>query len=292
MPPGGWIRRGMLVGKPVGAVVDVPSEAKVLLCSSPSVAVGGVVVVGAKVSWVGMSTVVASLVPVGMMLWGASVLVGRGVVTGADSDSVGIGTGTTAVVDSVEDVAELALPVPLVMADSAAPDLVDDVEDSDAPAVAEESVVVDASDAPEVVVDASVAPEVVVAVSEAPEVVDALDSVEVAEAVPDVASPDAVVLVMLSSPEVVIGTGTMGTVGLLASEAVSVELLEETLEGLSVGASVDCSTAVADTLPVDDASLAVAELEMPVPTELSVALVVTGTGMAVVPSVPVDVLRL
>ena len=68
MPPGGWIKRGILVGKPVGAVVDEPSEAKVLLWSSASVAVGGAVVVGAKVSWVGTSTVVASLVPVGMML--------------------------------------------------------------------------------------------------------------------------------------------------------------------------------------------------------------------------------
>jgi hypothetical protein len=214
------------------------------------------------------------------------VLVGEGVVTGADSDSVGIGTGTTAVVDSVEDVAELALSVALVIADSAEPDV---AELSEAPVVDEESVVVDASDAPEVAVDASAAPDVVVAVSEAPEVVvgaseapdvaDALESVEVAVAVPDVASPYPVVLVTLSSPEVVIGTGTIGTVVLLASEAVSVELLEETLEGLSVGASVDSSTAVA-------------EVEMPVPTELSVALVVTGTGMAVVPSVPVDVLRL
>ena len=213
-------------------------------------------------------------------------LVGEGVVTGADSDSVGIGTGTTAVVDSVEDVAELALSVALVIADSAEPDV---AELSEAPVVDEESVVVDASDAPEVAVDASAAPDVVVAVSEAPEVVvgaseapdvaDALESVEVAVAVPDVASPYPVVLVTLSSPEVVIGTGTIGTVVLLASEAVSVELLEETLEGLSVGASVDSSTAVA-------------EVEMPVPTELSVALVVTGTGMAVVPSVPVDVLRL
>ena len=213
-------------------------------------------------------------------------LVGEGVVTGADSDSVGIGTGTTAVVDSVEDVAELALSVALVIADSAEPDV---AELSEAPVVDEESVVVDASDAPEVAVDASAAPGVVVAVSEAPEVVvgaseapdvaDALESVEVAVAVPDVASPYPVVLVTLSSPEVVIGTGTIGTVVLLASEAVSVELLEETLEGLSVGASVDSSTAVA-------------EVEMPVPTELSVALVVTGTGMAVVPSVPVDVLRL
>ena len=93
----------------------------------------------------------------------------------------------------------------------------------------------------------------------------------------------------LSSPGVVIGTGMMGTIVLLllASVAVSVELLEEPLVGISVGASVDCSTAVA----VDDTSVAVAGAELSVPTKLSVALVVTGTGMAVVPSVPVDVLR-
>lgn len=62
--------RGMLVGKPVGAVVVEPSEAKVLLgSSSASVGVGGgAVVVGAKVSWVGTSMVVASSLPVGMML--------------------------------------------------------------------------------------------------------------------------------------------------------------------------------------------------------------------------------
>jgi hypothetical protein len=274
------------------------------------------------------------------------VLVGEGVVTGVDSVSVGIGTGTTAVVDSSEDVVELALSVPLVIADSAEPDVVDDAEDSEAPVVVEASEEVDASDAPEVAVDAlvapevvdasvapevvvvaseapevvvaseapevvvyaSVAPEVVVAASEAPEVVvdaseapdvaEALESVEVAvtlpvgeDSAPDVASPDPVVLVTLSSPEVVIGTGTIGTI-VLESVAVSVELFEETLVGLSVGASVDCSTAVADTLAVDDASVAVAEAELSVPTELSVELVVTGTGMAVVPSVPVDVLRL
>ena len=215
-------------------------------------------------------------------------LVGEGVVTGAVSDLVGIGTGTTAVVDSTEDVAKVALLVPLVIADSAEPDLVDDAEDSEAPVVDAESVVVDATDAPEVVVAVSEAPEVVVDTSEAPDVADALESVEVAVAVPDVASPYSVVLVTLSSPEVVTGTGTMGTVVLLASEAVSVELLEETLEGFSVGASVDCSAAVA----VDDTSVAVEEAEIPVPVELSIALVVTGTGMAVVPSVPVDMLRL
>jgi len=276
------------------------------------------------------------------------VLVGESVATGVDSVSVGIGTGTTAVVDSSEDVVELALSVPLVIADSAEPDVVDDTEDSEAPVVVEASEVVDASDAPvvavdaslasevvvaaseapeevvvaseapevvveasvapevvvaaseapEVVVDASVAPEVVVSASEAPDVADALESVEVAVAVPvgedsapDVASPDPGVLVTLSSPEVVIGTGTTGTIVLL-SVAVSVVLLEEPLVGLSVGASVDCSTAVADTLPVEDASVAVAEAELSVLTELSVELVVTGTGIAVVPSVPVDVLRL
>lgn len=111
------------------------------------------------------------------------------------------------------------------------------------------------------------------------------------DSAPEVASPEPVVWVAVSSAGVEIGTGTMGTVVLLASVADSVELLEETLVGLSVGASVDCSTAVG-TVSVDDASVAVAEAELPVPTELSVALVVTGTGMAVVPSVPVDVLRL
>ena len=106
------------------------------------------------------------------------------------------------------------------------------------------------------------------------------------DAAPDVASPDPVVFVTLSSAGVEIGTGTMGT--MVLSVAVSVELFEETDDGLSVGKSVVCSAAVA----VDDTSLAVAEAELPVPTELSVPLVVTGTGIAVVPSVPVDVLRL
>jgi hypothetical protein len=240
-----------------------------------------------------------------------------------------MGIGTTAVVDSSEDVVALALSVPLVIADSAEPDLVDDAEESEVPVVGADSAVVDASDAPgvavdasvapevvvsaseaaevvvvapeapEVVVDASEAPEVVVYASEAPDVADALDSAEVPVAVPvdkdsapEVASPEPMVSVAVSSAGVEIGTGTMGTVVLLASVADSVELLEETLVGLSVGASVDCSTAVAGTLSVDDASVAVAEVKLPVPTELSVALVVTGTGMAVVPSVPVDVLRL
>jgi hypothetical protein len=41
----------MLVGKPVGAVVEEPSEARVLLGSPASVGLGGgAVVVGAKVS--------------------------------------------------------------------------------------------------------------------------------------------------------------------------------------------------------------------------------------------------
>jgi len=59
----------MLVGKPVGAVVEEPSDARVLLGSSvPVGSRGGAVVVGAKVSWVGISTVVASLVPIGVRL--------------------------------------------------------------------------------------------------------------------------------------------------------------------------------------------------------------------------------
>lgn len=215
--------------------------------------------------------------------------------------------GTIAVVESSDDVAGLsvgdALSVPLVIADSTVPDVIDDAEVSEVLVLDADSGVVVASEAPEVEVAASDAPEVVVVESEAPEevadasdspeVADALSSVEVAvalsvgeDAAPDVASPDPVVFVTLSSAGVEIGTGTMGT--MVLSVAVSVELFEETDDGLSVGKSVVCSAAVA----VDDTSLAVAEAELPVPTELSVALVVTGTGIAVVPSVPVDVLRL
>jgi len=115
------------------------------------------------------------------------------------------------------------------------------------------------------------------------------------DSAPEVASPDPVVGAALSSAGVEIGTGTMGIIVLLvllASVAVSVELVEEMLDGLSVGASVDCSTAVAGTLAVDDTSVVVAGAELSVPTELSVTLFVTGTGTAVVPSIPVDVLRL
>lgn len=214
--------------------------------------------------------------------------------------------GTIAVVESSDDVAGLsvgdALSVPLVIADSTVPDVIDDAEVSEVLVLDADSGVVVASEAPEVEVAASEAPEVVVVESEAPEevadasdppeVADALGSVEVAvasvgeDAAPDVASPDPVVFVTLSSAGVEIGTGTMGT--MVLSVAVSVELFEETDDGLSVGKSVVCSATVA----VDDTSVAVAEAELPVPTELSVALVVTGTGIAVVPSVPVDVLRL
>ena len=178
-----------------------------------------------------------------------------GVVTGADSDSVAIGAGTIALVDSSDDVAGLSegdvLPVPLVIADSTVPDVVDDAEDSEAPVEDAESGVVDASEAPEVAVDASEAPEVVAA-SEAPEVaVDASDSPDVADAsglvevavtlplgedsAPDVASPDPVVCVAGSSAGVEIGTGTTGTIVLLVSVGISVELLEEAEDGLSVG---------------------------------------------------------
>lgn len=60
--------RGMLLGKPVGAVVLETSEATVLL-SSPSVAVGGgAVLVGAKTILVGTSTVVAESLPIGAMV--------------------------------------------------------------------------------------------------------------------------------------------------------------------------------------------------------------------------------
>ena len=155
--------------------------------------------------------------PVGMMLWGASVLVGAGVFTTEDLDSVGM--GTTAMVESSDDVVALpvgdAFSVPLVIADSAEPGLVD-VADSEAPVVSEESgvvdasvvagdaseasvVAVDASEAPEVVVTASEAPEVVVAASEAPEVV-----VAASEAPVVVASASEAVVAASEAPEVVV----------------------------------------------------------------------------------------
>lgn len=105
------------------------------------------------------------------------------------------------------------------------------------------------------------------------------------------ASPDPAVAVALSSVPVAIGTTGMIVVS-LELVPVSVELLEGTSDGLNVGNAVVCSAAVAGTLSVDDALPEVVAAELPVPTELSVAPVVTGTGIAVVPSVPVDVLRL
>jgi hypothetical protein len=242
----------MLVGKPVGAVVEEPSEARVLLGSPASVGLGGgAVVVGAKVSWVGTSTVVASLVPVGIMLWGAWLVVVAGVVMAVDSDSDAMGTGTTAVVESDDDGAGLSvdevLSVPLVTTDSAVPDVVGDAEVSDAevsetPVEDAESGVVEASEAPEVAVDTSEAPVVAVDASGSPDVVVASGLVEVAvtlpvarDSAPDVASPDPVVSVAVSSAGVEIGTGTTGTIVLLVSVATSVELLEEAEDGLSVG---------------------------------------------------------
>lgn len=227
--------RGMLVGKPVGAVVLEPSEARVLLGSSvPVGGGGGVVALGAKVSTVGTSIVVASLVPVGTMLWGAGLVDVEGVGKGEDSDSVT--TGTTAVADSSDDVAALSveegLSVPVVIADSAEPEAVDDADDSDEPALDdEEPDVVEASEAPEEVPDAV----------DSPDVSDALIPVDVAvplpvaeDSTPDVGSPDPLVLVALSSVPVAIGTtGTM--VLLLEPVAVSLELLEGTVDGFRVG---------------------------------------------------------
>jgi hypothetical protein len=156
----------MLVGKPVAAVVVEPSEARVLLGSlSTLVGVGGgAVVVGAKTSWVGTSFVVASSVPVGIMLWGAWLVVGEGVVKTEESDVVG--RGTTAIVDSSEEDGRLSvvetLSTPLVVADSTWPDVVVEADDPDVDVA---SVLVVASDAPEVdaasvLVVASVFPEV------------------------------------------------------------------------------------------------------------------------------------
>jgi hypothetical protein len=169
-----------------------------------------------------------------------------GVVTGADSDSVAIGTGTMVLVESSDDVAGLSvgdvLSVPLVIADSTVPDVVDEAEVSEAPVEDAESGVVEVSVAPEVAVDVSEAPEVAVDASDSPDVADASGLVEVAvilplgeDSAPDVASPDPVVGVAGSSAGVEIGTGTTGTIVLLVSVGISVELLEEAEDGLSVG---------------------------------------------------------
>lgn len=53
-----------------------------------------------------------------------------------------------------------------------------------------------------------------------------------------------------------------------------------------------CSAAVSGSEVADESVVAVEDEELPVPTGLSVALVEIGTGTAVVPSVPVDVLKL
>jgi hypothetical protein len=236
----------MLVGKPVAAVVVELSEAIVLLGSYASVvAAGGAVVVGAKVSWVGTSIVVASSLPVGTILWGAWVVVREGVVGIEDTDTVGIGT-TTAVVDSTEEEARVSvdetLETPVVMADSTEPDVVDDaddIDDSADPEMDETPVVDDASVAPEVVValdspDGVEAPEA----SEVPPVVDTLpvseDWAPDVTDVTDVASPEPAVTGTLDSLPVEIPP--IGTMVLpLEVEVGSVELLEGTVDGFSVG---------------------------------------------------------
>lgn len=196
------------------------------------------------------------------------------------SDSVGTGTGTTAVVDWSEDVARVsvedALSTELVTSDSAAPE----VEDADDPDVD------GASDAPELVVAVASSEDFVtlesVAVAEAPVVGD--------DSAPDVGLPDPAVGDAVSSDAV--GIAPIGMMVLLSVlVAVSLELPEEPVVGLRVGNSVDCSIAVADSLAVADVPLAVGMAELPVPTELSVPVEI-GTGIAVVPSVPVEVLRL
>lgn len=292
--------RGMLVGKPEGAVVLEPSETNVLLASSVPVAVGGgAVTVAAKVILVGIVSSVASSVPMGSLVYGGTVLVGEGVVKTEVSDPVAM--GTTAVVDSSEDDARVsvedALSTELVIADSAVPDSVAEADDPEEP---------EADETPVVVVEASDTPEVVEAVESSvdfvtldpPDFVVAVESSVVAEAplvvedsAPDVGLPDPAVGVALSSDGV--GIGTMGMrVVLSVLVAVSLELLERAVDGFNVGNSVDCSIAVADSFAVDDAPLEVGLAELPVPTELSVVPVETGTGIAVVPSVPVEVLRL
>lgn len=91
------------------------------------------------------------------------------------------------------------------------------------------------------------------------------------------ASPAPAVADSASEPVTI---GTTGTMVLLSAD--SLELLEDS----KVGREVVCSAAVAGS--VDEGDVVVT----PVPEALSDATVEIGTGTAVVPSVPVDVLRL
>jgi hypothetical protein len=280
----------MLVGNPVAAVVFEPSEAKVLLGSlSTSVGVGGgAVVVGAKIIWVGTSFVVASSVPVGIMLWGAWLVVGEGVVKTEESDVVRI--GTTAVVDSSEEEERLsvveALSTPLVIADSSWPDVVVDADDSDVDAA---SVLVVGWDAPEldaasVVVDDSELPDVDEAsvaavvsetseVDEASGVVDASEAAGVDEAFTSVdvsAAPE-----VDETSEVFDASEVPAVVVALASPDVAVAL--ESFE-------------VAEALPVaDDWTSDVASPDPAVGDALSSPPVVIGTTGMMVLSVEVSV---
>ena len=192
-------------------------------------------------------------------------MVGEGVVSRVDSDSVGI--GRTPVADSSE-VAALSVgegvSVALVTADSTVP---------------------------EPVVDASEAEEPVEVIEEASE----SDALEVADDSPvavdwtaDVTSPDPTAVDSVLSD---VGIGTTGMMVLPLEVVVgSLELPEAMVDGSSVGYSVVCSTVVGTSPVVDDAEAEDAEL--PVPTALEDTVVETGTGTAVVPSLPVDVLRL
>jgi len=192
-------------------------------------------------------------------------VVGEGVVSRVDSDSVGI--GRTPVADSSE-VAALSVgegvSVALVTADSTVP---------------------------EPVVDASEAEEPVEVIEEASE----SDALEVADDSPvavdwtaDVTSPDPTAVDSVLSD---VGIGTTGMMVLPLEVVVgSLELPEAMVDGSSVGYSVVCSTAVGTSPVVDDAEAEDAEL--PVPTALEDTVVETGTGTAVVPLLPVDVLRL
>lgn len=94
------------------------------------------------------------------------------------------------------------------------------------------------------------------------------------------------------SPSEPVGIGTIGMMVLLSVVVASpLELLEATEEGFSVGKEVVSSAAVAGTLGVEEASVIEAPVETPVPVELS-ETTVERTGTAVVPSVPVEVLKL
>lgn len=138
MPPGGWTRRGIAVGKPLDAVEVLLSTGTIV---PEVVVVGGGVVVGAKTSDVGMLMLVSVLVAVGTIDTGAVEVVdgavSLAVVSLAEEDEVSLVVESSSVVVGayeIDSVGEVMMtdefePVVAVMVGTVetleAPDVID-----------------------------------------------------------------------------------------------------------------------------------------------------------------------